>query len=45
MINKPVPKVEPKLAPVQPRANASMMNEPKVNFDMREMMAQETEQP
>jgi hypothetical protein len=46
LISKPLPpKVEPKMAPVQPRANVSMMNEPKVNFDIRDSTAQETEQP
>ena len=49
--NKPIskalpPKVEPKLAmaPVQPRANASMMNDPKPNFDMHQT-AISAEQP
>jgi hypothetical protein len=47
MISKPAPQKleQPKLAPVQPRANVSMMNEPKINFDMRDSTAQETEQP
>lgn len=43
-VSEPIPpKQEPKLAAVQPRANQTMMNEPKVAFDM--MPAQEMEQP